>query len=147
MGFRENIRKLAYNLRRLPGERFGIRPYTVAVLIREWDGGEVGQGTLTETLTPIVEANGQPPKVHWLTSEELAVGGLPAGTVEIGPVTPDFPGGGTTLATLQPDLDDSSELFYVLTGPEYPSGGKFRLTGVRTDRTFGYRVTLEKSGD
>jgi hypothetical protein len=143
MGFRDDIRELAYELRSLPGAEFEIRPYTVAVVTRTFTGNHIGEGAESATTTPITEANGQPPRVRILDDEQLALGGVPRGSVEVGPITPEFPGGGTTWAVLSGAGADPGELFYyVLTGPEYPNGARFLFVAGFTDKTFGYRVRL-----
>lgn len=143
MGFRDEIRQLAYELRAIPGREFEIRPYTVSVTIRSWTGDVPGEGSTTVTTTPITEADGQPPKVRFLNDEQIALGGLSKGSIEVGPITPDFPGGGTTWATLSGGGADPGESFYyVLTGPEFPNGARFLFAGGKTDRAFRYMVTL-----
>lgn len=145
MAFRDNIRKLAFNLRKLPGERFQIRPYTVAVVVTTWAGTRIGEGAKTETTTAITEAGGQPPKVRWLSDQEKALAGYSDATVEVGPITPDFPGGGTSWATLmQTAAPVRSTVHYLLTGPEFPSGARFERIGWRSDKTFGYRIRLQR---
>lgn len=144
MGFRDDIRELAYELRALPGRDFEIRPYIVKVVIRSWTGTYAGEGGTTTTETTITEADGQPPKVRFLDDEQLALSGLARGAVEVGPITPDFPGGGTSWATLSGNgADPGEQFYYVLTGPEVPLGARYTLVGGKTDKTFGYRVTLK----
>lgn len=143
MGFKTDIRKLAYELRAMAGRDFEIRPYTVSVVTRTWSGDFPGEGLSSITTTPITEAHGQPPKVRVLNDEQIALGGLPRGAVKVGPITPDFPGGGTAFTTLSPaSLDAGDSFYYVLTGPDYPSGARFVLKEAQADRTFGYTVTL-----
>ncbi len=141
---RDNFRRIAHRIRAIPGKRFGLRPYTVSVTHRVHSGTYTGDGTITDATTTIAEADGQPPKVRWLDGEELALGELPGGSVEVGPITPDFSGGGTSLTTLQggSSVSDQDEVFYTLTGPEFPSGAKYMLHDVRTDRALHYMVTL-----
>ena len=141
--FRNDIRKLAYELRSMAGRDFEIRPYTVSVVTRVWSGDQPGEGISTATTTPITEADGQPPKVRVLNDEQLALGNLPRGAVKVGPITPDFPGGGTSFDTLSPaGLSAGDSFYYVLTGPDYPTGARFVLKEAQADKTFGYKVTL-----
>lgn len=147
MGFRDNIRKLAYNLRRLPGERFEIRPYAVSTVRRIWSGSYPGDGIAEDTETAITEAGAQPPRVRALSGEEKALLGLDGTVWQVGPITPDFPGGGTAIEALKPSTLAAGEEFYVkLVGPEYPTGALFRVVEVRSDKTFGYRVTIKPVG-
>jgi hypothetical protein len=142
VGFRDDMRALCYSVRSLPGGLFDMRPYSVAVRVTTWSGSHPGDGTETATSTAITEANGQPPKVRFLNDEEIALGGLPSGSVEVGPITPDFPGGGTALSTLAP-ASPASTVHYILTGPEFPTGAVFERASVRTDRAFHYLITLK----
>ena len=96
---RDSLRRIANRARAIPGAQFGIRPYTVAVVVKAWSGDHPGEGTETTTTTAITEL-GHPPRVRLLSPEELALGNLPRGSVEVGPVTPEYAGGGTTWTTL-----------------------------------------------
>lgn len=145
MGFRDNIRKLAFNLRRLPGERFQIRPYTIEVHVTTWSGAKPGEGVKTTTSTPIVEAHGQPPKIRWLSDEELALAAIGSATIEVGPVTPDFPGGGTSWDTLtQASAPTNALVRYWLVGPEFPDGAYFERIGGDSSKAFGYKLRLQR---
>lgn len=145
--FRDGMRKLAYRARAIPG-KLGFRPYTVAVEVKTWPGDRTGQGTPTVTTTAITEANGQPPKVRWLSNEEIVVAGYDRMTAEIGPITPDFPGGGTTLATLKgKNAPAKSEVFVVLTGPDFPSGARFTIVGDNSDRALRYMLRVQRAAD
>lgn len=144
MGFRDDIRAIAYNARAMAGRDFQIRPYTTAVVVKSWSGTHPGEGVEVTSTTPVTEADGQPPKVRILNDEQIALGGLPKGSVKVGPITPDFPGGGTHITTLTGNGAQAGESFYyTLTGPEYPDGARFLLVGVDSDRSFGYSVTLK----
>jgi len=143
MGFRDDIRALAYELRAMAGRDFEIRPYTVSVVVKAWSGTYPGEGFETSTTTAITEADGQPPKVRFLNDEQIALGGLPRGSIKVGPITPDFPGGGTSITTLTGNGADAGESFYFLiTGPEFPNGARYLLKATESDRTFRYTVTL-----
>jgi hypothetical protein len=142
MGFRDDLRALAYSVRSIPGQ-LEMRPYSVAIRTGTWSGTYTGRGTGVSVDNPITEANGQNPKVRFLNGEEIALGQLDSGAVEIGPVTPSFPGGGTDLSELLPALADGQTLHVVLTGPKFPDGALFRITDIRTDRAFHYMITAQ----
>lgn len=149
MALAQDLLPVVFNARGLVGE-FGLRPYTVSVIHRTWTEDGTGNGTPNDVETPITEANAQPPKVRALNGEEKALLGLSGTVWEIGPITPDFPGGGTTIATLTgPGTTPlpGDEFFYKLVGPEYPTGALFRLHEVKSDKTFGYRVTIKPVGE
>jgi hypothetical protein len=144
--FRDSLRQAVHRIRAIPNQ-FGVRPYSVVVQTQTWSGAEVGEGTATTTSTAITEHDGAPPKVRWLDDEEIALGGYSSGAVEVGPVTPDFPGGGTLLALLAPDPPVTSTVRVVITGPQYPSGGAFRVRDVEHHRGYQYRLRCEKAAD
>jgi len=143
MGFRDNLRKVAFTLRRLPGEKFEIRPYRIFVVRETHPGKHPGDGPVTTVETEITEANGQPPKVRYMSEEERALGQLHSSTLELGPITPPFPGGGTSWDTLTgKSLAKGDTFYYKLIGPEYPNGARFRFIGGKSDRTFSYRIRV-----
>jgi hypothetical protein len=141
---RDRYQRIAFRYRNVPG-RFGLRPYSVSMVTRAYDGGELGQGTMTETITPITERDGLPPKCRNMTSEELAVAGYDKQTWEIGPVTPTFSGGGTLIATLtNDDLSADTEPHFILTGPEFPDGARFRRVRFQSDKALHYTLQVQK---
>lgn len=140
---RDRLRKLAHRVRSIPGRGFGIRNYTVAIVVGTWSGAYVGRGDKTEALEAITEAHGQPPKVRFLNEEQLALAELKTGACEIGPITPNFPGGGTALSDLLPAVTAHKTVHVRLTGPAYPSGAKFLVKKVGTDRALHWTLTCE----
>lgn len=144
MSFRDSLRRVAHSVRAIP-DKLGCRTYTVAVVTNLSGGAEPGQGSQTTTTTAITEAGGAPPRVRWLSNEELAVGGYESAMVQIGPVTPDFPGGGTLLSTLAPTPPVNTSVRVVLTGPRYPAGANFEIVEVKHDRAFGYKLICKRS--
>jgi hypothetical protein len=143
MAIADDLKPLLTSIRAIPGQ-FGLRPYTVSAVIRAYSGTYAGEGTKTDTTVAITEANGQPPKVRFLNDEELALGdNLGKGTIEVGPITPDHTGGGTTIAALTGGSAIAGDIVhFVITGPEYPNGARFRLVGVSSDRALHYKVRL-----
>ncbi len=147
MSLRDDLLPVINEVRAIPG-LLGFRPYTVAIEVITWSGSERGEGTKTTTTTPITEAGGQPPRVRWLDNEEIALGGYDKPTVEVGPITPDFSDGGTSLATLKARAaEPNSEVYYVLTGPDFPSGARFVLVADTSDRPLRYMVKLQRAAD
>lgn len=120
-----------------------MREYDVAVRVRSWSGAERGEDLKAECITPITEAGGRPPRVRWLSNEQLALGGYPAGTVEVGPITP----GNTLRSSLEPKSEGNDEIEWILTGPAFPCGGAFSLKDIRDDRGYQFKVVLTKVGD
>jgi hypothetical protein len=144
--FRDGLRQAVHRIRAIPNA-FGVRPYSVVVRTKTWSGAEVGEGSTTTVNTAITEHDGTPPKVRWLDDQEIALGGYSSGSIEIGPVTPDFPGGGTLLALLAPDPAVNSTVQVIITGPAYPSGGVFRIRDVEHHRGYQYRLRCEKAAE
>jgi hypothetical protein len=138
----EKLRPTVYKGRAIAG-KLGFRPYTVQLVTASWTGTHTGDGQRYDTFTPITEAESQPPKVRWLKDDEIAVGNIPSGTVEIGPITPAFAGGGTDLALLAEELTRGSTRYVVITGPKHPSGARYRLTRIDAQRALRYMLRAE----
>jgi hypothetical protein len=144
---RDRYRRIAARARRVPGEH-GLRPYSVAIVVGTWSGRYIGGGAKYEQLEHIREANGQPPKVRFLSEEALALAasageGLQKGSCTIGPITPPFAGGGTALSDLVPAVHERQTVHVQLTGPAYPDGAKFVVKEVKTDRALHWMLTCE----
>lgn len=147
MAFRDSLRKLFYRVRAIPGQ-LELRPYRVYVVTTTSSGAEAGEGTIAPTAVEVTEANGYSPRVEQLDSEELALGGYSKETFRVGPITPDFPGGGTALSVFGRDPAGSNPTVRVrLTGPRWPSGGNFKVVKIETAKTFGYVLTISKAAD
>ncbi len=139
----DRLRRLAHRIRNIPG-KFGVRPYRVFVISQTHPGEHPGDGPSEETLTEVVEKGGNPPKVRYLSDEERALGNLSAAVMEIGPITPDHPGGGTTWSLLNgQSLTDGQVLHYELTGPEFPDGARFERVGGRDDRGYHFKIRVQ----
>lgn len=144
--FRDAILPSVNAIRAIPGT-LGWRPYSLTIERRTWSGAEIGEGTETITSTPITEANGQPPKIRWLNNEQLALGGYEKATVEIGPMTPAYPGGGILASVLEPSsLPNNTVVQYKLVGPAYPNGAYGRIVSFNHDRAGHFTLRVEISG-
>ena len=143
MSAADGFRKALYGARAIAGT-LGLRPYTVSVSVRSWSGDVVGEGIASVSTTAITESAGQPPKVRWLSGEDIALGGFASGSVEVGPITPSFPGGGTAIATITGNGATTGQLMhFTLTGPEFPNGARYSLKDISSDRALHYMLTLE----
>lgn len=137
---RERYKRIAWRYRNTPGVH-GLRVHTVDLVTTVSAGAQTGEGAKTVTTTPLQERGGLPPKVRWLKQEELALSELAAGSVEIGPITPDFSAGGTQLSALSGDgMAVASTFHFVITGPQHPSGAKYRLVTTTGDRALHYTI-------
>lgn len=133
-------------IRAIPGQ-LGWRPYSLTIETRTWSGAEIGEGVETVTSTPITEQYGQPPKIRWLDSEQLALGGYEKGTLEIGPMTPSYPGGGVLISALSPsNLPNNTVVQFKLVGPSYPQGAYCRLVTSTDDHAGHYTLRVQVSG-
>ena len=140
MTLASDLLPVLYDARSIMGS-LGMRPHTVTRVVRY---AESPRSDLDSLETPITEANGYPPKVRWLKEEEIAVGGLSAGTVEVGPMTPKFSGGGTDIALLRgDDLQPGDKLYFRITGPQHPDGALYRKTKLVTEKALRYVLQLE----
>lgn len=147
MGFRDSLRLLFYQVRAIP-HKLELRPYRVFVVVTTSSGDRYGQGDRTEVVTEITEADNAPPRVRQMSAEEIAVGGYDANTIEIGPVTPDYPGGGTPLSTLAPDPDVKNATVRIrVVGPRWPDGAHFLIKETHHAKTFGYKLVCERAAD
>ncbi len=108
---------------------YGFRVHTVERITRHKNG--TVRGVVDEDVVPIVEDNNQPPRVRWLKDEEIAVGSLAHGTVEIGAMTPNA----ALDAWLQGEgLQKGDERLIRITGPSCPKGDYFAITSVSAER-------------
>ena len=144
----DGFREILENARSIAGNCFGLRPYTVEMIVRTSSGAEAGDGTVTETVT-VIEENGSPPKVRWLNEEELAIAQAGSSQIQIGPITPPYNGGsqGTAFSLLapQPGSANSGTVKIRITGPETPFGGMWRPLRYKTDSALHYMVVAERA--
>lgn len=149
MAAADPYRAILYATRAIPNLIAGLRPHTIARVVRYSNNGDPSD-EIQEVETPIVEGNGQPPHIRWLKEEEIAVGNLNPGTIEAGPITPTFTGGGTDIAFLRgDDLVPADKLYFRIRGPHHPNGALYRKTKLTDDRALHYTMQLVpvESGD
>jgi len=133
------LRKTLFAARSIAG-RLGFRVHTVALVKRYALGQHTGDVDLSD-VTPLTEQDGYPPKTTWLNDEQLALGNLPGGSVDVGPITPAFPGGGTDLSSLTGDLLETGDTLHLLiTGPNHPEGALYRIKDIKSDKALNYRI-------
>jgi hypothetical protein len=124
----DDLLPIAYEKRALAGQ-FGIRLYTVALVVEKWTGQHTGEGVRYEEYTPITEANDQPPKVEWVTDEEVALGAV-SGSIKVGPITPLHATGGTDLEPIIEQLEAGSTRHIQIVGPKHPAGVRYSITNI-----------------
>lgn len=135
-------RAIAYSVRSIPAE-FGLRPYSVSIVVGSWSGNHVGDGSRNEELIPILENNSSNPKVRFLNEEQRALTNLGIGSCTVGPITPDHGANGTALADLLPAVAAHETVHVVITGPAYPDGARFAVKEVKTDRAIHWTLVCE----
>lgn len=143
MSVATTAKRILFRARAIAG-RMGLHPHTVELGLTTWSGPYTGDGTPTTTWTPIVERGGQPPKVRWVSDEEIAVGGLAGGSIRIGPITPDFSGGGTSAAILAGAAATTRMTRHVrIIGPAHPAGALYAIKGSDFGSALHYTLTCE----
>jgi len=146
MTFAEDLLPALEAGRALAGE-LGLHPVRVYVVTRNWTGTMPGEGAASDTETELLES-GQSPKVQTLSGEAIAVNQLPEGTLSIGPLTPSYTTGGTSLATLATGtLGAAQERWLKLTGGIHGTEGQaYRIVDVSADSALHYTVRAHPLG-
>jgi hypothetical protein len=129
------FRRIADRARAIPA-KFGLREHTVTLITRLTSGaGLPWDAPGIEKRTPITVSGGAAPKVRFPSQREIALGMMSMGSVVIGPFTPDYGSGG-----IDRSLFDGSQmatgdgLLIEVTGPQFPSGARFRSKNINLDR-------------
>lgn len=139
MTFASDLLPMLNEVRAIAGG-MGIRPYRFYVIDETYVGEHTGEGLANIDETEIVESGNRPPRWRFLSTEEIALGNLPGGAGELGPVTPGFTGGGTYIETLKGDLERGATRHGRLVGPGHPNGSRYRITAVIDDKAFHYMI-------
>ncbi|MFA5186328.1 MAG: hypothetical protein WC551_07635 [Patescibacteria group bacterium] len=151
--FREDILPDIDDIRGIPNE-LGIRLYTVSLRTTIWTGDAtligIGRGTKTTTETPIVLANGAPPKVRRVGYKEtIAAGGkYQEGDFRIGPFTPPYQYGGVPFSRMAPIPTDARKHYhFILKGPDLPASGMLcEPVQEEADRNFSRYLVVRPEG-
>ncbi len=148
MALRERLLSSVDRIRAIPG-RFGLHRYQVWVRVTTYSGSRVGVGTATITDTRLL-VGGKDPHVKEVRSKDIVAGTAELGSAEydIGPLTPEFAGGGTLTNTINPAKGTSpGTTEYLLKGPGLPTDGLLCIrVSDDTDRPFRYMVRVRSSG-
>lgn len=141
----DDLRSIVEWARAVPGE-MGLREYAVELRHTVWSQHNPGDGAPTTTVIPI-KVGGQNPKVRWLSPKELALGALPVGTIEIGPVTPSCSAGGVAVSDLLgQSLEHGTEQLVWIQGPKVPDGAFYRITAREADHALRLTLRCELAG-
>ncbi len=139
MTLAERLKRTVYKGRGIAGT-LGFRAHTVAIVSESYSGQHTGESSANIDETPLVEGAGQPPKVRWLKDDEIALGNLAGGTIEVGPITPEFAGGGTDLDLLMGQLERGATRYVRITGPKHTDGALYRIAEIRAERALRYII-------
>lgn len=135
----DRYRRIAGRARKIAGEH-GLRPHRVCVVAARTGGTYTGDGGRWEISNEILE-QGFPPKIRWLKNDELALGTLPDGTVDIGPITPTNTSGGTALKLFDGStLEVGAVRLLRIVGPQHPNGADYRVMSTGADRAIHYTI-------
>lgn len=139
----ESLKPTLHSARAVAG-RLGFRPFRVYAVLNTWDGSTTGAGygSRTETLTELKHADGQPPKVRFLKGKEVLRGELAQGSIEIGPLTPNFGAGGVDYDTLFTRTDGQTAKIKI-TGPGTGSGEYYAIKEVDQEKALRIMIIAE----
>lgn len=133
-------------IRGIPAD-LGLYVYDVYARTSSRAGAFGLEGTETVSETQVTNG-GKRVKVRVLNVEELALGQLGKGSLKVGPITPDYSLGGTTLSSIAGmSLAEQEQFRFRVVGPDIPNGAEFRLSRVEADWALHYTLTLEPIAD
>ena len=127
MTLRDNLLPVADRARAI-APALGFRPVRVVIRTRTWSSGVVRLGEVTET---DLELSPRP---------RVRTAGLRS--VIVGPITPEYSGGGYEPDQLLAPDTAGSEQVWVLTGPDNVERS-YRVSSVESRKALGYTLTLE----
>jgi hypothetical protein len=108
-------------------QSLGVTKYSVRLVTRTWDGGEVGLGTPTDTYLNITP---NPERKE-----------LQNGAIKLGPIIPAHASGGYTVAQLLPEDMAGVEYWYEVTGPS-GAANRYAFGDIDDSESFQYFLTL-----
>lgn len=148
MALRDDLLPVADAARAIAGE-LGFRRYQVWVRKTVSAGSRVGLGATTVTETRLL-VGGQDPRVREVRSNVEVAGSpeLMGAEYEIGPLTPEFAGGGIAESTINPEYDGSATaIHFVLKGPGLPASGLLcKKTRQDMDRPLRMMLRVQSTG-
>lgn len=148
MSLKDDLLPLIDKLRAIPGE-LGFRPYQVWVRKTTYSGTRVGNGTATTTETRLL-VGGRDPKVREVRRKDAVAGAteLVEAEYDIGPLTPEFAGGGISESTVNPQRTGTPTiLVFRLVGPGMPDEGLIcQRVGDHVDRALRMVIRVRGTG-
>lgn len=148
MTLKDDLLPLVDELRGIAGE-LGFRPYQVWVRKTTYAGNRVGVGAQSVTETRLL-VGGEDPKVREVRRKDVAAGTAEYVDAEydIGPLTPEFSGGGIAESVINPERDGSpTAVAFVLKGPGMPENGLLcQRVGDHLDRPLRMVIRVRSTG-
>lgn len=149
--FADLIKPKLSQIRSIPGQ-LGLRPHRVFLVTSVWstssgDTSTPGVGSKSTSETELLEG-GRSPKVRQLNDERLALSNMPAGTLEIGPITPGdatTPNRLTAAQILGKDLLDKDRMYVRVTGPL--GDAIYRVAKTNMDKALHFTLTISPLED
>lgn len=148
------------------GDRIGVRPYVVAILVRRWSGARPGVDAsyqIDDDQTFFVDGGTHRPRVFEVSQRDIIASGgvFQDQDLKIGPITPPFTGAGnsaankSTISIFDPVQGSmSSEIFFYITGPGMGAaaganagGSWFKKISMSITRPFRYEFVVRRTGE
>lgn len=148
MSLKDDLLPLIDTLRAIPGE-LGFRPYQVWVRKTVYSGARVGLGAATVTETRLL-VGGKDPKVREVKRSDIVAGSgeLIEAQYDIGPLTPEFAGGGVAESVINPQKTlEPTSVTFLLKGPGLPTEGLLcQRIGDHLDRPLRMVIRVQSMG-
>lgn len=138
MTLADDLKPVVYEARAIMGQ-LGFRQDRVFLLFDWYADGEWAGPTQAE----LTEAKGQPPKVHQVTFQDVPFGAHMPDIIDIGPITPDFPGGGTDLTDWLAPVQEGQTRHILRVGPSCRDGKKYRVLHILTEKSLRYMIRAQ----
>ena len=149
-GFIPTILRPLDSLRGIAGV-LGLRPYTVTVRVRVWSGERPGLGSRLDVDTVLYNVLGgvqYPVRVRTRSQRDVIASGGQFSDHQflVGPMTPQYVGGGYLVGQLDPaPTNSATEVVWFMSGPDLPPNSAF--TKIGTEGTaLHFTVILQQSG-
>jgi len=148
MSLKDDLLPVIDPLRAIAGE-LGFRPYSVWVRVVQSAGTRPGIGTKALSETRLL-VGGQNPRVREVKRKDIVSGAnhLLNAEYDIGPLTPEFGGGGVSHNTINPQRSSTpTEVLFLLKGPGLPSTGLLcQRIGDHVDRPLRIVIRVKSTG-
>lgn len=138
MTLADDLKPIVWQARSIIGT-LGFRQDRVYLYFDWYADGEWGGPEKTE----ITEAQGQPPKVHQVAFQDVPFGARMPDIIDIGPITPAFPGGGTDLTDWLAPVQCGQARHILRVGPSCPDGKKYRILHILVEKSLRYMIRAQ----